>query len=124
MSGAIPIEVNVCDCCGKPNLSGTVALETEGGEVLHYGTTCAGRALRVPGKLVRDRANEMRKAAPVVALVKALVAAGKSVDEVKAEANVLAAKTWINGAPMNVGGFASWGKFNIDWNGGRIEVAI
>lgn len=117
-------EVTVCDCCGKSNLSGTVGLETEDGTILHYGTTCAGRALRIPGKLVRDRANELRKAEPIIALVKAAVAAGKSPDQIKTEVGPVAEKTWINGSRMSVGGFASWGKMNVDWNGGRVEVPL
>lgn len=36
--------VNTCDCCRKPNLKKTVALEIDG-EQLHYGVNCAARAL-------------------------------------------------------------------------------
>lgn len=35
--------VNVCDCCGKSNLKQTVAMESEAGELVHFGTTCATR---------------------------------------------------------------------------------
>jgi hypothetical protein len=38
-------EVTTCDCCGKTRLARTVAMEREDGEVVHYGTTCAARAL-------------------------------------------------------------------------------
>jgi hypothetical protein len=37
--------VNDCDCCGKTGLVKTVALETNGGEVVYYGVTCASVAL-------------------------------------------------------------------------------
>lgn len=33
-------EITTCDCCGKSNLSGTFAVETEAGDVLHYGSVC------------------------------------------------------------------------------------
>lgn len=35
--------VNTCDCCGKSGLKVTVAMLTDAGEVVHYGTTCAAR---------------------------------------------------------------------------------
>lgn len=35
--------VNTCDCCGKTNLKFTVAIELDGGEVVHYGQVCASR---------------------------------------------------------------------------------
>lgn len=37
--------VTVCDCCGKKNLKCTVAMETEGGDVVHYGRDCASKAM-------------------------------------------------------------------------------
>jgi hypothetical protein len=37
-------EVTACDCCGKSELSGTMALECqEAGEVVYYGSVCAKR---------------------------------------------------------------------------------
>jgi hypothetical protein len=37
-------EVTTCDCCGKGNLAGTMAMECQDtGEVLYYGSTCATR---------------------------------------------------------------------------------
>ena len=36
-------EVTTCDCCGKPNLKRTFAIETDSGEILHYGSTCVTR---------------------------------------------------------------------------------
>jgi hypothetical protein len=35
-----------CDVCGKTNLKLTVVIESEGGEILHYGSDCAARTLR------------------------------------------------------------------------------
>ena len=35
-----------CDVCGKNNLKRTVVIESESGEVLHYGSDCASRTLR------------------------------------------------------------------------------
>jgi len=31
---------NECDCCGKTGLKGTYACELEGGDIVHYGSTC------------------------------------------------------------------------------------
>jgi hypothetical protein len=35
-----------CDVCGKSNLKLTVVIESESGDVLHYGSDCAARTLR------------------------------------------------------------------------------
>jgi hypothetical protein len=35
-----------CDVCGKTNLKLTIVIESEGGELLHYGSDCASRTLR------------------------------------------------------------------------------
>lgn len=36
-------ERTTCDCCGKSDLKCTVAMESDGGEIVYYGRTCAGR---------------------------------------------------------------------------------
>lgn len=36
-------ETTVCDCCGKSNLRGTFGVETDAGEVLHYGSVCVAK---------------------------------------------------------------------------------
>lgn len=37
---------NVCECCGKPNLKKTVALENESsGEIKYMGVDCASKAM-------------------------------------------------------------------------------
>lgn len=35
-----------CDNCGKTNLRMTVVLESEGGELLHFGSDCAAQTMR------------------------------------------------------------------------------
>jgi len=35
-----------CELCGKKNLKRTVVLESESGELMHYGSDCASRTLR------------------------------------------------------------------------------
>lgn len=35
-----------CDVCGKTNLKLTIVIESESGEMLHYGSDCAARTLR------------------------------------------------------------------------------
>lgn len=35
-----------CDVCGKTNLKLTIVIESESGELLHYGSDCAARTLR------------------------------------------------------------------------------
>ena len=36
-------EVTDCDCCGRSNLSGTFGVETDAGDVLHYGSVCLNK---------------------------------------------------------------------------------
>lgn len=38
-------EITACDACGKKHLKKTVVLETEDGEIVHYGTDCAAYAM-------------------------------------------------------------------------------
>ncbi len=56
-------EITTCDCCGKSNLKSTVAIENNG-DVLHFGTTCAARALATDAASVRKaaRAADVRNA--------------------------------------------------------------
>lgn len=35
-----------CDVCGKTNLKMTIVIESESGDLLHYGSDCAARNLR------------------------------------------------------------------------------
>lgn len=52
-------EITSCDCCGKSELKCTVAMETEEGEVVHYGRTCASRR---SGRKVGDMVNAQKAA--------------------------------------------------------------
>lgn len=47
---------NTCDCCGKSNLKGTFTVETEDGELLHYGSTCVTRHTGKPSRVVKSEA--------------------------------------------------------------------
>lgn len=58
-------EVTNCDCCGKIELSGTFAVETESGDMLHYGSVCVKRntGVKNPNKAANDYLAERRMAA-------------------------------------------------------------
>ena len=45
--------VHVCDCCGRKDLKSVIGLETEYGEVVRYGVTCAAKALKSTVKAVK-----------------------------------------------------------------------
>ena len=51
--------VTTCDCCGKTNLKRTVAIETENGEIVYYGTSCAATYLKVSGNYTARTAEKM-----------------------------------------------------------------
>lgn len=51
--------VTSCDCCGKAGLVRTVCMELDGGELVHYGTTCASRNTGKPRAVI---AAEVRQA--------------------------------------------------------------
>ena len=38
-------DVTTCECCGRSNLKATVVLETEHGDIRHYGRDCAAKSL-------------------------------------------------------------------------------
>jgi len=71
--------VTTCDCCGKVNLKFTVTMELDDGEIVHYGSVCAGRntgktrpqinaEIKSEAKRVRDAADaEYRASAAFVA---------------------------------------------------------
>lgn len=59
-------EITTCDCCGKPNLKATFAVEINAtGEILHYGSTCVTRntGIKNPTKAANDYRLGLRKAA-------------------------------------------------------------
>lgn len=46
-----------CDCCGRKNLKGTFAVETDHGDVLHYGSVCVNRVYgRKGGEAIKSKA--------------------------------------------------------------------
>lgn len=56
-------EITTCDCCGKRNLSGTFAVETDAGDVLRYGSVCV---VKTYGK---KRAAEITRVGKAIAKV-------------------------------------------------------
>lgn len=40
---AIVDDVNTCDCCGKTGLKHTVAMQSDDGALMHFGSVCATR---------------------------------------------------------------------------------
>lgn len=56
-------EIIACDCCGKSNLRGTFGVETDAGDVLHYGSVCVNRVYgKTRGNGIKFIAEQMRKA--------------------------------------------------------------
>lgn len=55
--------VNTCDCCGKTNLKFTVAIELDGGEIVHYGQVCARRNTGKDQRTISREIREARQAA-------------------------------------------------------------
>ncbi len=43
---AITDETDYCECCGKTNLKRVVVIERDNGDVVRYGTDCAGKTFR------------------------------------------------------------------------------
>lgn len=50
--------ITTCDCCGKTNLKGTVAVERADGDILHYGSVCVTRHTNKTAKVVRKEARD------------------------------------------------------------------
>lgn len=75
-------EITTCDCCGKKRLARTVAMEKEDGTVVHYGTTCAAKALtgrpdRKTGEVIWGRALMVQKCQDVLEKVLGAIKAGE-----------------------------------------------
>lgn len=75
-------DITICDCCGKKNLHRTIALENEDGSILHYGTTCASRALTGKrstknGELIWGRAVRVQKCQDITEAVLEAVKRGE-----------------------------------------------
>jgi len=111
-------EITVCDCCGKPNLRATVVLEVlEGdnaGDLLHFGSHCAARALgrkKSHADVIVAQAKRAQKLAPVAAAVKAAIALGI---EAARDAGRAKAQELGLDKEVKVSGYESWGCINID----------
>lgn len=81
-------EITVCDCCGRSNLKCTVELENEGGDILHYGRDCAGKALygRKSAKntsVTEDRARMVQRCRDILPTVLEAIKAGADMAAVK-----------------------------------------
>lgn len=81
-------EISTCDCCGRTNLKCTVALESEAGEILHYGRDCAGKALygrksAKNAKLTEDRARMIQRCSDILPTVLEAIKAGADMAAVK-----------------------------------------
>lgn len=73
--------ISTCDCCGKRNLKKAVELEMESGEIVFYGTDCAGAALygrkdRKNGKAAEFRATVVAKCRAALPAVLEVIANG------------------------------------------------
>lgn len=54
-------EVTTCDCCGKRNLKGSFAIETDGGETIYYGSVCVNKIYgRKRGEQIKSLAKHVQ----------------------------------------------------------------
>lgn len=79
--------VSVCDCCGKKNIKKAVELENPEGDIVFYGTDCAGAALygrkdRKNGQAAEFRAKVVAKCREALPAVLSMIADGKDMVEV------------------------------------------
>ncbi len=64
-------EVSTCDCCGRTGLKSTVALDVvETGDVVHFGVTCAAKAMHQPVKYVKEQIDAVAAAKRAAVLAK------------------------------------------------------
>ena len=82
--------VHTCDCCGKKNLKKAVELENPEGDIVFFGTDCAGAALygrkdRKNGQAAEFRARVVAKCRAALPAVLAMIAEGKDMFEVSKE---------------------------------------
>ena len=55
-------EVTTCDCCGKPNLKGSFAIETGAGETVYYGSVCVNRVYgKKRGTAIQNEAKQIER---------------------------------------------------------------
>lgn len=79
--------VHTCDCCGKTNLKKAVELENPEGDIVFFGTDCAGAALygrkdRKNGQAAEFRARVVAKCRAVLPEVLAMISEGLDMDAV------------------------------------------
>lgn len=79
--------VHTCDCCGKKNLKKAVEMENPYGEVVFFGSDCAGAALygrkdRKNGQAAEFRAKVAQKCREALPTVLAMIAEGRDMLEV------------------------------------------
>ena len=121
-------DVTVCDCCGKTMLRDTVALENSiTGAVVHFGSHCAARAMRMPEKkasLIVERARAAERARPVIESIVSAVAHGAKAAAAVAAGRETARGVTIRGGNVLVTGYDSWGLVNVDWVGGRKQIKL
>ena len=82
-------DITTCELCGRSELKGTVALRGQGGDVVHYGSTCAALALRRgstdrEGRCVRSEAEALDRVAREAARLAALALSQRVTREVEA----------------------------------------
>ena len=82
-------EVTTCDCCGRTDLKGTVALELDG-ETVYFGVVCAARKVGRDAKQIRREAKSAddAKAEAARRAREAAHAAAYAADQAKLDAAV------------------------------------
>ncbi len=53
--------VTECDCCGRTDLKGTIALESNGGDINYFGTTCGAKIANYTVKVFKEHISEEYK---------------------------------------------------------------
>lgn len=55
--------ITTCDCCGRVNLKATVLMQSDLGELVHFGRTCAARNTGKTGQQITKEIRAERDAA-------------------------------------------------------------
>lgn len=81
-------EITNCDCCGRSNLKCTVALESETGDIVHYGRDCAGKAIygrksAKNTKVTEDKARMIQRCRDILPTVLDAINSGADMAAVK-----------------------------------------
>lgn len=122
--------VSTCDCCGKKNLKKAVELENPEGDIVFFGTDCAGAALygrkdRKNGQAAEFRGRVVAKCRAALPVVLQMVADGLDMEAVsKAMRPVLGGNR-----PVTFGVFTDTGNkmplriYALDSNIAGVELA-